>query len=258
MFAGLAQLQADGLGVKVRGLAAWDGSGAGTAQCISDWWQAGFQVDVIAPASGEFTEIDGCGGNFTEAEDLREGLVVRAMLFADVKGFSKLNEIELHVFMREFRGDLSKLVESRPEGCKMVSIWSDGLLMVFRDAVSAARMVLDFRDLVVGEDWEASGLGTQLGIRIGLHAGSVWAVAYDPLLDKPGFGGGNINHAARIEPITEVNQIYASDSLAALVRLAGDPGLRFVYMGSLPLVKRYGSQRLFRLDLVPGEIGGAR
>jgi class 3 adenylate cyclase len=106
--------------------------------------------------------------------------------------------------------------------------------------------------MIANKDWIASGLERSLGIRIGLHAGPVWAVAFDPILGKPDFSGGNINRAARIEPITEVNQIYASDGFAALIRLAGDPGLRLDYVGSLPLVKRYGRQRLFRLDRAAG------
>ncbi len=258
VFTGLAQLEADGLGVNVRGLAVCDGSAGGTAEYISGWRHAGIKADVIDPATSELKKIGGRESkDFAKYEDLREGLVIRAMLFADVKGFSKLDERELNLFIREFRSDLAKLVSGNPEGCEMVNTWGDGVLMVFRDAVSAARMALEFRDIIAGKDWEASGLGTQLGIRIGLHAGPVWAVAHDPILGKPDFSGGNINRAARIEPITEVNQIYASDSFAALVRLEGDTGLRLNYVGSLPLVKRYGRQRLFRLDWVLAGRGDA-
>lgn len=254
---GLAEMAADALGVGVRGLVAWNGfageTAAGTAECVARWRRAGIQVDVIAPETGCQRE-DGWGEalDFVETADKGEGMVVRAILFADVKGFSKLNERDLHRFTRVFRHELVRLVSEGPALCEMVNTWGDGVLMVFRDAVAAARMALAFRDMIATKDWVASGLQSSLGIRIGLHAGPVWAVAFDPILRKPDFSGGNINRAARIEPITEVNQIYASDGFAALVRLAGDPGLRLDYVGSVSLVKNYGRQRLFRLDRVGG------
>jgi class 3 adenylate cyclase len=254
---GLAKLDADALGVKVRGLVAWSGVAGDvalcTAECLIRWRQAGIQVDVIEPATGRRREDGGeNSGDIVETTDTCEGMVVRSMLFADVKGFSQLNERELYLFMREFRGALARLVDEGPAPCEMVNTWGDGVLMVFRDAVAAARMALAFRDMVATKDWAACGLDRSLGIRIGLHAGPVWAVAFDPILRKPDFSGGNINRAARIEPITEVNQIYASDGFAALVRLAGEPGFRLDYVGSLSLVKNYGRQRLFRLDRSAG------
>lgn len=254
---GLAKLDASALGVRVRGLVAWnrastEASGV-TADCVIRWRRVGIQVDVIEPLTARQVEDSGQeAGDFVETVDDGEGRVIRAMLFADVKGFSKLNERELHIFTREFRRELARLVDDSPTPCEMVNTWGDGVLMVFRDALAAARMALAFRDMIETKDWVASGLGRPLGIRIGLHAGPVWAVAFDPILGKPDFSGENINRAARIEPITEVNQIYASDGFAALVSLAGDSGIRLDYVGSLPLVKRYGRQRLFRLDWAAG------
>lgn len=253
VFTGLARLDADASGMSVRGVVVWDGeagdSSGGTAECAVWWRQLGMRVDVIEPVLGKLEgDVFDRVAVIPERVDEGEGLVVRAILFADVAGFSKLNERDLLVFMREFRKELADLLAQFPVPCEMVNTWGDGVIMVFRDAMAAARMALDFRDRMKANPWKKSGLDLPLGLRIGLHAGLVWAVKNDPVLGKPDFTGGNINRAARIEPITEVGQVYASDGFAALIRIGSDVGLKLDYVGSLPLVKNYGRQRLFRLD----------
>jgi class 3 adenylate cyclase/tetratricopeptide (TPR) repeat protein len=245
VFTGLAWLKADSLDVNVCGLAVWDGrpgdGPGGTADCVEEWRAQGMPVEVIAPA-----RTSTAAANPKPAQE--PDLVVRAMLFADVKGFSKLSEAELFVFGRRFMESLASLLEKGPARHEMVNTWGDGVFVVFRDVVAAGRFALALRDLVKNENWTALGLSQGLGIRIGLHAGPVMEVAEDPVLKHPQYYGCHINRAARIEPITEVGQVYASDSFAALARLKPDTDFSFDYVGSIPLAKSFGKQRLFRVD----------
>lgn len=253
VFTGLAWLKADNLDVRVRGLAVWNGcpgdDSGGTSECVDEWRRQGMPVDVIEPLEG----VAGAGRPAAGAEPTRrekapDELVVRAMLFADVKGFSKLTEAEVFIFGRLFMGALATLLEKGPARHEMVNTWGDGVFVVFRDVVEAGHFALALRDLVRNEDWAARGLGQGLDIRIGLHAGPVLEIPEDPVLKRPQYYGAQVNRAARIEPITEVGQVYASDGFAALARLSPDTGLSFDYVGSVPLAKSFGHQRLFRLD----------
>lgn len=253
VFAGLAWLKADNLDVRVRGLAVWNGcpgdDSGGTSECVDGWREQGMRVDVIEPpetAAG--TACPAAGAEPTRRAKAPDDLVVRAMLFADIKGFSKLTEAEVFIFGRLFMGALASLLEKGPARHEMVNTWGDGVFVVFRDVVDAGRFALALRDLVRNEDWAARGLGQGLDIRIGLHAGPVLEIPEDPVLKRPQYYGAHVNRAARIEPITEVGQVYASDSFAALARLSPDTGLSFDYVGSVPLAKSFGHQRLFRID----------
>ena len=258
VLAGLALLDAEAAGTGVRGLAVWNqlagDGGGGTADCVAEWCHAGIGVDRIDPLTGRPGDLPVLPA-VPESADRGEGLVVRAMLFADVKGYSKLDETELHAFTRAFRADLAGLVADGHAACEVLDTWGDGVFMVFREVDDAARAALAFRDAVAGRDWRALGIGMPLGVRVALHAGPVKAWANDPLSGRPQFCGRNIARAARIEPITEVNEVYASDGFAALLKRRNPADLRLDYVGSVPLAKKYGRQRLFRLAWIRGSDG---
>lgn len=250
VFSGLALLDAEAAGVGVRGLAVWNGlpgdGGGGTADAVADWRRDGIAVEVIDPLDGSIRLLDSePAGPVAGVED--EGMVVRSMLFADMKGYSKLEERDLHRFTTVFRQDLADLVSEGKAACEVVDTWGDGVFMVFRDVVDAARAALHFRDRVSGRDWAALGISEAMGVRVALHAGPVMAWKEDPLSGRPQFCGRNIARAARIEPITEVNEVYASDGFAALLKRRRAEDLSLEYVGSVPLAKAYGSQRIFRL-----------
>lgn len=258
VFSGLAMLFADAAGLAVRGIAVWNGQagdgGGGTADAVADWRRDGISVEVIDPLDGGIRQlgpdVDGAGA---VVED--EGMVVRAMLFADVKGYSKLEEKDLQAFTLAFRKDLAALVRDGKADCEVVDTWGDGVFMVFRDVLDAARAALFFRDAVAQRDWAGLGISIPMGVRVGLHAGPVMVWADDPLSGRAQFCGRNIARAARIEPITEVNEVYASDGFAALLKRRRPAEVSLEYVGSVPLAKEYGSQRIFRLSWTETEMG---
>ncbi len=90
-----------------------------------------------------------------------------------------------------------------------VNSWGDTIVAAFKVPVDAARAALDLRDLFRDTNWKNSvGLSTELAARMGLHAGSVF-IGGDPLQKRIGIAGHNVNLAARIEPITQPNEVWS-------------------------------------------------
>ena len=85
-----------------------------------------------------------------------------------------------------------------------------------------------------------------LSIRIGLHAGPVFE-CHDPVLNKRTYNGFNVNRAARIEPITEEGQVFASQAFAALAAVVPKKNFRCDYAGTRQLAKKAGAIPVFVL-----------
>src|SRR5213079_66185 len=89
-----------------------------------------------------------------------------------------------------------------------------------------------------------------LNIRIGLHTGPVF-MHYDPVVRRLGFTGAHVNRAARIEPIADHGQVFASEEFAAMSELGAkiaqqskskeedSAGFICEYAGSKRLAKNY-------------------
>src|SRR5439155_11818285 len=101
---GLALQRAQSLDTEARLMAVWDGGGAGgqsgaagTAVNIGIWHSLGLPADVLTPG-GESIDpalapVPGSG-----SVEMPGRRVLRALLFGDVKGFSKLTEKQLPVY----------------------------------------------------------------------------------------------------------------------------------------------------------------
>jgi class 3 adenylate cyclase len=100
------------------------------------------------------------------------------------------------------------------------------------------------RDLVRGTNWNQYGLPNELNIRIALHAGPVYA-CFDPVLGKKTYNGSHVNRTARIEPVAEEGQIYASQAFAALATAEGVAEFVCDYVGTKQLAKKYGAIPVF-------------
>jgi class 3 adenylate cyclase len=115
---------------------------------------------------------------------------------------------------------------------------------VFNEVRDAGVFALKLRDLVRGADWGQFGLPNELNIRIALHAGPVYA-CYDPVLKKMTYNGSHVNRTARIEPVAEEGQIYASQAFAALATAEGVAEFTCDYVGTKQLAKKYGAIPVF-------------
>lgn len=164
---------------------------------------------------------------------------IMSLLFADVKGFSRLKERQLLRFAREFLGKVSTFMHEHHAFPITRHTWGDGLFLTFESVHSAGLFALNLATMVDEVDWSSYGLPEDLSIRIGLHAGPVYE-CYDPISEKTTFMGVHVNHAARIEPITPPGNVYASEAFAALASAQDLEDFRCEYVGRTPLAKGFG------------------
>ena len=164
---------------------------------------------------------------------------VMALLFADVKGFSRLQEAQLLRFANAFLGSISRFIHTRDTQPRTRHTWGDGLFFTFEGIADAGVFALDLADMIEATDWQALGLPTDLSVRIGLHAGPVYE-CFDPVSEQRTFVGIHVNHAARIEPITPPGNVYASEAFAALASAGDIAEFHCEYVGRTPLAKGFG------------------
>ena len=169
-----------------------------------------------------------------------------AILFADLQGFSKLQEEQVPAYVRSFLKALAEAVRRAGAVPELRNIWGDAVCFVFEDPLSAAECAIAIRDVVRSTDWEAHGLPRGLTMRIGLHAGPVYRV-HEPILDQTNFFGFHMNQAARIEPITSPGNVYASEAFASLLLSDSRNTFDCRYVGIIVLPKEFGSYPIYHI-----------
>ncbi len=257
---GLARVFARSLDLEITPLAVWDGfAGApgGTGSFVRYWRTHRVPVKVVPIAtkppsmltSSETFETDAGGDDdefeaWVRASGRQE---IKAIMFADVVGYSKLPETVIPKYVAQFNQRVSRLISESPAAPVNVNTWGDGLFFVFNGVEDAGRFALDLRDLVGSTDWVAHGLPHQLGIRIGIHAGPVY-VNFDPVVRQISFTGAHVSRAARIEPITHEGEVFASEEFAALAAADQSRGFSCDLVGTTALAKSYGFFRVYSLE----------
>ncbi len=257
MLHGLASVRAQQLETKMVPVAVWDrhaGIGAGgTGGTVNRWQRLGLEVEVIDlleilrcecpslshPAAASPPAV--ASQPAPAANETSSGFApeIRALLFGDAEGFSKLSDQEVPLFAQHFLGVAGKLAAESPHRPLTKNTWGDGLYFVFANVRDAGQFALDLRDAVRGTDWSRHGL-PPLSLRIGLHAGPVYSCC-DPVTRHTTYIGANVSRAARIEPITPTGQVYASQTFAALAAAEGVNEFRCDYVGQTPMAKKYGT-----------------
>jgi len=173
-------------------------------------------------------------------------LPFRALLCADAKGYSRLEAGRLRVFCRDFLGCVADVVGRFRDHTITVKTAGDGLFMAFRDVPSAINFGLELRDATAAVDWTRYGFPEDLALRISLDAGPVMEFK-DPVTGRDDVAGRLVNRAARIEPVTPVNHVYASRTMAALALALEVPRVRFEYAGETALPKGFGTFPLYHV-----------
>jgi class 3 adenylate cyclase len=164
---------------------------------------------------------------------------IAAIFFGDVAGFSKLSEEQSVGFVLHFLEMVAATLKALPAPPLVKNTWGDGLYIVLGSMRDAGNLALDLCDRVSRTDWQKLGLPASLGLRIALHAGPVFECV-DPVTEQLTCVGTHVSQAARIEPITPPNQVYASRGFAALAEAEGLTDFLCEYMGQTPLAKGYG------------------
>ncbi len=185
--------------------------------------------------------------------------VIKSMLFADIVGFSKLQEEELPGLWRLLQVIYNMLDKrcSRPE---LTESWGDALYIVMPTAREMLSYAFVLQEGFANLDVSAYRLAQPLQIRIALHTGPVYRGRH-PFTGREIIYGSHVSRAARIEPVTIPGQIYASQQFVATLTseesafahasaLTGDdyrPWYVCAYIGDQPLAKQYGNQPVYHL-----------
>jgi class 3 adenylate cyclase len=172
------------------------------------------------------------------------------MLFADVKGFSRLTDAEIPSFLEQVMEPIGRTLASFEAEIVYRNTWGDGLYLVFRSVGPAAACALALQETMARIDLPAAHLPADLGLRIGGHVGPVFE-AHDPVRSERNVYGVEVTKTARIEPRTPEGEVYVTDPFAALAAL--DPGydLSCEYVGHIPTAKDYGTFPMYVLKRRP-------
>src|SRR6202011_517132 len=142
------RLRAQALGTDLVGLAVWDGKPAtrasGAASLVRLWRSQGVafeEVPVTARSASASTAAAAGDSGSDDDEQLPAGFSheIRAMLFADAVGYSKLSEDETPTFITQFWGAVAELNSRTAQRPEHVETAGDGLYMVFRGVAEAGR-----------------------------------------------------------------------------------------------------------------------
>ncbi len=258
---GLALLKGHFLGLDVIRFSVWDGlQGAGrggTEHFVRFWNERDTSVEVVPldtlvregsrksplpeSAVSESQPFSGAMDPLSIEVSPQE---IKAMLFADIKGYTKLSEDRIPAFVQHFLGSVAMLMDSMKKPPIVRNTWGDAIHCVFDHVSDAGIFALNLRDFVSATNWAQKGLPNDMNIRIALHAGPAFPV-FDPVLRRITFMGSHVNRTARIEPVVEEGQICASQACAALSAADGVKEFVCDYVGQKRLAKKYGSIPVF-------------
>jgi class 3 adenylate cyclase len=246
---GLAMLRAKQLSSDVIQLAVWDGQetneDAGTFADIQAWQGHGLKTITIS-SDGNLP------GNFTKPGDQRQlsqplpPRKVRAIMFGDFQGFSRLNDRQMLTFNDHVMVRVGSVLDQYSRDIVTKNTWGDGIFLVFGDLGSAARCALDIQSALAKLDFVSLGLPASLGLRLGLDAGAVFEIR-DPILKSINFTGSHINRTARLEPSTPPGEVYVTEAFAALFMFLEHRDLTCEYVGMMKAPKGYGRLRTYLL-----------
>ncbi len=248
---GLARLEAQFLETPLRTVALWDSLAApavgGTADCIALWQRAGHSLDALVhptTAQSEYRPDFEAGSGMVSQEELPQQ--TKAILFADIVGFSKLEDRDLPQYYNLFLQHVADTISQLGFAPLTSNSWGDAFYFVFDSVREAGLFALEFHRAIVEEEWVPQSTGRPLRFRIALNAGPVFKLT-DPLTGTLNFSGQHTNRAARIEPIVQEGQIYVSEYFAALAAVERVEEFTLDYVGYRSLPKNYGSSRVFIL-----------
>lgn len=250
---GLSILNARHLNTTVAQIGVWDGythdRTLGTEADLQQWACTGLPQYFVNSQNANFSE--GLPANLAEMpltsnNSKQHGRETKAMLFADVKGFSKLGDAALPAFVEQIMGRLAKVTAQHQDQLHSINTWGDGIFAVFNHVAAAAECALAMQESMAGIDRTAFGLPEKLALRIGLHLGPVY-LALDPITLRETAIGAHVSRAARIEPVTPEGCVYVTETFAAVLAIGSNNEFACDYVGQTEAAKNYGLMRMFLL-----------
>jgi class 3 adenylate cyclase len=244
---GLALRNAEMLRTRAIHIAAWDGVAAtgpaGTAADVARWQAMGRPQKLVAfpPELRAARRLSVITPPIAAPERY-----LKAMLFGDVRGYSKLDETHTPNFVAKLMAPLAEAIRALPATPDRIATWGDGIHFVYASVEDAAEAALTAQERFAELDLAGAGLPTHLALRLGGHVGPVSRV-HDPFTDTPNYYGTQITVAARIEPVAVPGTTYVSEPFAAMLALRAGHRFTTDYVGQRDLAKSFGTMRLFAL-----------
>ncbi len=241
---GMAIMRANTLSSRVLQVAVWkeiaSARFSGTRRNVGKWRDLGHPARVIPyPHSSHVRKV-------LTLPDVVARREPHAILFSDVRGYSKLCDRDVLWFFNVLNPHLARAIEKfRPE-IELVDTWGDGIYMITKKASSAARIAFELNEALAQLDQSMLDLQEPLLLRTALHYGPVFTL-YDHFEQKETFSSNEVSKTARIEPVTPPGEIFGTEAFVAILELEGEKCATFEYAGTLPSAKNYGKFSMFHI-----------
>lgn len=185
---------------------------------------------------------------------------IRALMMSDIVGSSRVTEAQMPLYA-DFLNRIAAELAANAPAPTFANTWGDAVFATSPSAVDLARYALTLKAAVLKFGGLEGALEAPLGMRISLNAGPVLETA-DDIAGRLGNFGAEIVRAARIEPVTTPNQIYATDPFVSLLlaeenqsktQAEAEGGewassFEIQYIGRVVLAKNAGAEGLHHLS----------
>lgn len=102
----------------------------------------------------------------------RDGRAIKAILFAGLHGYSRMNEKSCLEFSRGFYHDINEaILKKYSDTIEVKNAWGDAIHLIFNEAVKAGYLALELQSWTNRYDWNKIGMRIFPQLRIGLHVG---------------------------------------------------------------------------------------
>ena len=245
---GLAYLRSQTLGSQAFQVALWNGqpsaSPGGTAAAMQRWETLGQRNLVIPVPEPRSKGVAPLPVSSSQKIELKRHM--KAMIFADVKGYSSLKEKQLPQFISRWFHHLEQIFNNHSREILFANTWGDAIYLVMDSVSSAARVSLELTRIFSDQELAELNLPEDLGLRVATHVGPIFE-GYNPLTRKKEYFGTHVNKTARLEPCTPVGSVYVTEPFAALISIEAPGVYRCEYVGNHPLPKNFGRIRMYHL-----------
>lgn len=168
-----------------------------------------------------------------------------AIVFGDVRGFSKLDESAQLRFLDHIIGGFADVLARYP-ATEYTETAGDGLFVVLSDITAAARCCFGLLDILRPEHVAAAGLPPHLALRLSAHVGPLYE-RFDRVIGRAKFCGMEVIRTARIEPVTRPGEIFVTEQFAAALACAASDEFICEYVGVQPMAKGFGDCAMYSL-----------
>lgn len=194
--------------------------------------------------------------NYTDTPSER---MIKCMMFSDLSGYSKLQDEHIPPFI-DFLQKLNYYIEQTKLPIESINTWGDAVFAIADDPITIANFGLFYCEIVNQLGLKYPEFPMPIKARISLHSGPVFK-AVDPFIKKDNFYGGHINRAARLEPVTKVGQVFATQQFVSILHAEinklkseySQQGINYTekfateYVGVISLAKNFGVQEVYHL-----------